>query len=306
MIPVGGICSREISLSGKIEGSRKNGQIVEFQMNGHIARLRHFKGVTREAETGDVRRGFHPMLHGQLGWFLIEGEHAGAGGFDDLIGAFAGAEGGGDEAGAEGFGEDEHVARNGGLIGHHAGGINDAGNRQAVLHAGVAHGMSPHDDPPRCFHPFRAAFEDFSQHFQSKFIIGKGHDVESGFDAAAHGEDIAHGVGGGDLAVDEGIVDEGGEEVEGLDDGGVLVNAIDAGIAEVISPDEQVGIGKHRQVPHQLGGGPDGQFARSARAGAVVHQSFFASKGHLCIRWGEWWFILYNHPAYHTVVGLCV
>ena len=50
-------------------------------------------------------------------------------------------------------------------------------------------------------------------------------------------------VGRGDPAVLVGVVDDGREEVDGLDDGQVLGQAVDAGIVVRLGADQKIGVG---------------------------------------------------------------
>ena len=55
---------------------------------------------------------------------------------------------------------------------------------------------------------------------------------------AAHGVDVAHGVGRGDLAEGVGVVDDGREDVDRLDEGRARRRAVDAGVVAGVGRDE--------------------------------------------------------------------
>jgi hypothetical protein len=57
-----------------------------------------------------------------------------------------------------------------------------------------------------------------------------------------HRVDVAEGVGGRDLPVDERIVHDRGKEVHGLDDRQVRREAVDSRVVVRLGADEQVGI----------------------------------------------------------------
>ena len=59
---------------------------------------------------------------------------------------------------------------------------------------------------------------------------------------AAHGVDVAEGVGGRDLAEDIGIVDRRGDEIGGDHDGQVFAEAVDAGVIAGVVSHQQVGV----------------------------------------------------------------
>ena len=59
---------------------------------------------------------------------------------------------------------------------------------------------------------------------------------------AAHGIHIAQRIGGGDLAEDVRIVDDGGEEVDRLDERQLRRELIHAGVVGCVKADEHIGI----------------------------------------------------------------
>jgi hypothetical protein len=69
---------------------------------------------------------------------------------------------------------------------------------------------------------------------------------------AAHGVDIAHGVGRGDRAVGPGVIHHRREEVGGLDQGALIVQAEDGGVIRLAQPHQHVGIFSCREEPGQL------------------------------------------------------
>ena len=81
---------------------------------------------------------------------------------------------------------------------------------------------------------------------------GEAHYVEGYDRLAAHSVDVAEGVCGGDFAEDEGVVNYGGEEVHGGDDGEVVGHLIDGGVVAGVDADEQVGVGDGGQPAQHL------------------------------------------------------
>ena len=66
------------------------------------------------------------------------------------------------------------------------------------------------------------------------------HHVQGGLGFRPHGEHVAERVGGGDLAVDEGVVHHRGDEVHGLDHGHVVRDFVDSGVLIPFESDDQV------------------------------------------------------------------
>ncbi len=68
-------------------------------------------------------------------------------------------------------------------------------------------------------------------------FVGEAHEGERGEGPSSHGIDVAKGVGGGDLAEGVGIVDDGREEVDGLNERLVRSELIHSGVVGVIEAD---------------------------------------------------------------------
>ena len=101
--------------------------------------------VAEQAEAGDVGAGVDADAHHRLGCGAVEFAH-------NLDGAVEGGvvcalllAGGGDDACADGLGEDEGVAGAGAGVGDLAAGLDDAGDRQAVFGLFVVDGVAAYD-----------------------------------------------------------------------------------------------------------------------------------------------------------------
>ncbi len=94
-------------------------------------------------------------------------------------------------------------------------GIDEAGDGISEFGFFVADAVAA-DDRATCFHHFRkAAGEDLLQNLE--IAVGRETYVSQGGDGtAAHGVDVAQGVGGGDLAEGVRVVHDGSEEIDGL------------------------------------------------------------------------------------------
>jgi hypothetical protein len=72
--------------------------------------------------------------------------------------------------------------------------------------------------------------EDALDGFLADEVGRHARDGESGDGASAHGVNIGKRIGGGDAAVKFWIIDDGGEEISGLDKGDVIGQFEDTGI----------------------------------------------------------------------------
>src|SRR5262249_32050465 len=99
-----------------------------------------------------------------------------------------------------------------------------------------------------------------------------------GLRQAVHGVDVAERVGGGDLAVDVGVIDDGREEIDGLNERNVLRQLEDAGVVVRFGADKQVGITDFRQGAQNLREARGGQFPCSAGAGGVVDEALLSAE----------------------------
>src|SRR6202035_2656208 len=85
-------------------------------------------------------------------------------------------------------------------------------------------------------HLREAAGEDALQNFKIS-LVGEADQRERGQRAAAHGIDIAEGVGGGDLAESVRVVDDGSEEIDGLHQRLIRRDLIYSGVVGVVEAD---------------------------------------------------------------------
>ena len=71
-------------------------------------------------------------------------------------------------------------------------------------------------------------------------FVGEANERQRSQRLTTHGVDVAERVGGGDLAEDVGIVDDGSEEVDRLDERRLRRELIHAGIVGMIEADQNV------------------------------------------------------------------
>lgn len=157
--------------------------------------------------------------------------------------------------------------------------MNDARDGVTELDLTVADGMAAENDDTRGATTLLTAANDVEQprHLWI-FVVGIADEIESRLRRAAHRIDVAQRVGGGDLAVYEGIVDDRRKKVDSLDDGQVLGQLVDTGVVVGVRADEEMGIVIARKMAQNLRYALRGQLARSAGARSVVEQTFFAAE----------------------------
>ena len=164
--------------------------------------------------------------------------HGGANPSEVGVAAF---DGGGDDAGADRFGEDEAIARLRGAVGEDLLRMNRAGDGVTELHLVIANAVPADDGAAGLDHLGEAAGEHLFEHFGIA-LVGEADEGERADGPAAHGIDVAERVGGRDLAEDEWVVDDGSEEVDGLHDGELGCELIHAGVVGGIEADQDVGV----------------------------------------------------------------
>ncbi len=147
----------------------------------------------------------------------------------------------GDCAGAQGFGEQQAVAGLRAAVLEDSFRIDQARNRVAEFGFFVADAVAADYDASGLDHFGEAAGENVLEDFEIAFF-GEANHGEGGDGASAHGVNVAERVGGGDLAEGVGVVHDGGEEIDGLDECQIGVELIDAGVVGVVEADQDVGI----------------------------------------------------------------
>src|SRR4030095_16742458 len=94
------------------------------------------------------------------------------------------------------------------------------------------------------------------------FTLRETNDVHASLGFTAHGVDIAQRIGGGDLAENIGVIDDGGEKIDGVDDGEVGPKTIHPRVVGSFRSDQHVDVVKLRQAVqnlHEIGGGGGGR-----------------------------------------------
>ena len=170
----------------------------------------------------------------ELGHRLDDGAKLPFGGLPYLVG-------GAEQAGAQGLGEVEEVARLCTGVAHGAGGVCKPKDAQAVLGLGVVDGVAAADARAGCRHRVCPAAQYLARDIRAQGAV-QGQHVEGHHRARAHGEDVAQGVGGGDAPEVIGVVYQRGEEVHREHGGAVVPQAVDGGVVARLKAQQQVGV----------------------------------------------------------------
>ena len=260
---------------GRFARAGEEGEGGGVDRGGNARTFDHLPEMAEETEPGDVGGGAQAGGDGEVGGVAVEPQHRLDGAVEPGGVAPAAAGRGEDDASAEGLRQVETVASAEGGLAQQAGGVREAEDAEAVLGLVVPDRVAAGDGAAGLGDLVGAAADDAGGDV-GREVLGEGGDVEGEHDLAAHRVDVGHGVGGGDGAVLPGVVDERGEEVEGGNDGGARVDAVDGGIIGRPEPGEEVGmrfgverLGQWRQNLRQ---GLRARLGRSAAAAGQVRQ----------------------------------
>jgi hypothetical protein len=94
--------------------------------------------------------------------------------------------------------------------------VDQAGHGVAEFHFFVANAVAADYYASGFDHFGEAAGKDSLENFEVAFL-GEADHGQGCDGTSSHGVDVAEGVGGGDLAEGVGVVDDGGEKIDGLD-----------------------------------------------------------------------------------------
>jgi len=99
----------------------------------------------------------------------------------------------------------------------------------------------------------------------ARHILRHGHDVQTQLRLAAHGVHIAQRIRRGDLTEEVRVVHNRGEEVDRLDDGNLVGDAVHGGVVAAVVADQKRGIRHIRQVSKNFCQGTRPQLGGSTR-----------------------------------------
>ncbi len=119
--------------------------------------------------------------------------------------------------------------------------MNRSGHGVAELDLVVADAVSADQGAVGLDHLRESAGQHLFQHFQVA-AVGKADQRQRADRPAAHGVHVAERIGGGDLSEDVRVVNDGGKEIDGLDERQLRRELIHAGVVGGVEADEHVGI----------------------------------------------------------------
>jgi len=85
---------------------------------------------------------------------------------------------------------------------------------------------------------FVTATQDLAEDLDLQRVLGEADDVQCDQGLAAHCVDIGQGVGGCDATEVDRVIDDGGKEVDRLDEGKVIAQADDCCVVGMVEADE--------------------------------------------------------------------
>ena len=159
--------------------------------------------------------------------------------------------------------------------------MNDPGHGKAVFRFVVLDAVTADQQDARFPHLIQAAAEDIAEDGNIHFVDRKADDVHRGDRPPAHRIDVSERIRHCDPAEGVGIVHDGGEEIDGLDDGQVVAEPIHAGVLGMLHAYDQVRIGNERQILQRLLQVPRTYLAGSAGPVDRLRQPHLLSIVHL-------------------------
>ena len=180
----------------------------------------------------------------------------------------------GDDADAEGLRKDQHVSRLRAAVGPDPLRVHEAADRKPVNRLCSVNGMSAGDDGAGLIGLVVAAPQNFLDGLLLH-AVGNAHDVEAELRLAAHGINIAEGIGRRDLPVKEGIVHNRRKKVRGLDQCPFLVQKINAGVITFVIAYQQTIIGMGSEALQKPGQGAGTHLGTAACTDRQLRQFHF-------------------------------
>ena len=203
--------------------------------------------MAHQGKAGHIGHAVDTVFLCDLTGVFIEGRHLLHGALVQLRRGQLGAFGGGGDANAQGFGEDEHIPFQWGAIHADLIGTGKAGHGKAVFRLLVIDGMAAGDDDTGLIGFLVAAAQHLVDHLLGH-LRGHGHDIERDLWGGAHGVNIADGVRRGDLAEPEGVIHNGSEEIHGMNGRDLIGNAVHTGIVIGVEAHQQIRVAAVRQA----------------------------------------------------------
>ena len=127
-------------------------------------------------------------------------------------------------------------------VGHHAARRNHPCDSEPINRLWILDRVAAEQDAFRFLDLFRAATQDLVHRLERHNIGRHAHDVQRCKRSPAHGINVGQRVGRGDLAVPMRIVDDRREEIRGLHERAIAVNAIHPGVVPGGRADQEISI----------------------------------------------------------------
>ncbi len=239
-------------LSANSTASGKIGSFCESRIDRDTAAAGHFLSVSEETEPRHVRAGVHGELAHDFRRLPIERRHGHDGGANAAARHVSSFEGRRDDSGAERLREHEGITSPYADIADHAGGMHDACDGHAELRLRIDDAVATDDDGPsfstRSAPPLRMS----PRMLQVQFAFGKGHDVQRRPGLRSHCVDVAQRVCRRDLTEGIRVVDNGREEIDGVDNGQVPSKAEYPGVVIRFGADDYIGVLESWQAAQDL------------------------------------------------------
>src|ERR1700677_1397187 len=194
---------------------------------------------------------------------LVEGGHRRDGGFDPRRLRFALLERRGDDASADGLGEDERVAGSSGGVSEDTVRVDESCDGIPEFDFRIADAVAAEYGAACLLHDREAAAEDLLEHTHVAFL-GEADQGKGSEGAAAHSVDVAEGIGRSDAAVGKGIIDHGSKEIDGLHQGLLGADTVDTGVVGALEAYKQVRIALHGETGKHVVERTRGELARAA------------------------------------------
>ena len=192
---------------------RQRGDRCKSNDGVHATRAGHIAKMPKQAEAGHIRQCVDLEICKYGGGLAIERAHDSDGVVDcaETILAILGR--GSDDAQANRLGEHQQIARSSASVRKHLARMHAAHDGQAKNRLFRLNGVPAHDGDARLGRLVRRATQDVAQNFRRKLLIREAHEIEGRQRFAAHGVNIAEGIGRCDGAKIVRPIDDGGEEI---------------------------------------------------------------------------------------------
>src|SRR3954466_931641 len=201
-----------------VHGPGKQRNVGRIDAHGNAAACGHLPRMADKAEAGNVRGGVNGELarRGNFSGAPIQRGHGLGGGVDPFLLGLTALDGRGDHARPQALGKNERVKDLSIGVGPDFLRMDHAGDGVAKFNLRIAHAMATDHDATGFHHLGKAAGKNLLQNVEVAFI-GKADDGQRGQRASAHGVNVAQRISGRDLAEGVWVVNDGREEIYGLD-----------------------------------------------------------------------------------------